>query len=73
MESTLVENLAINVQNNVLKWLLVAVLQPVNEPVALKAIFFKASTDSGQLLNDPHTPRSRDGRGLPGVLSVHTC
>lgn len=56
MESTLVEIAAIKVRNNVLMWLLLDVLQPANEPVALKAIFFKASTDSGQLLNDPHTP-----------------
>lgn len=49
MESTPVENSAVKVQNNVLMWLLLDVLQPVGEPVALKAIFF-------QLLNDPHTP-----------------
>lgn len=56
MESKLVENLAIKVQNNVLMWLLLDGLQPVNEPVAPRAIFFQTSTDSGQLLNDPHTP-----------------
>lgn len=56
MESTAVENLAVKVQNNLLMWLLLDVLQPVNEPVALKAISFKASADSGRLLNDPHTP-----------------
>lgn len=56
MESTPVENVAVNVRNNVLMWLLLDVLQPVNGPVAPKAIFLKASTDSGQLLNDPHTP-----------------
>lgn len=40
---------AIKVRNNVLMRLLLDVLQPVDEPVALKAIFFYASTDSAHV------------------------
>lgn len=72
MESTPVENSAVKVQNNVLMWLLLDVPQPAGEPVALKAVFFKASTDRGPALKRSSHTLTRTAEVFPTLGSSVT-